>query len=321
MRPETMGSSVSVVLDKAEESGFDRGNALHIAAASIPVAVVLGVSTAAMENFVFRPVGFRLAGLKDVPGAPAVIAVKFQTWCSSFIGHSVMAGLWVKYLKETNSVEWVFDYKNWDKALFFRLNDVEGRRAVGPYYLMYFSYLWNTCYKDMIKSASRKGGAQQAIFDLHHVLTIGLISSSIWSGTWRAGVLTRVIHDYGDIVLYSTMLRRSMYDTRGGHPSVMYPWFVANNVVWPFTRIIMYGHACFSLLKMLRKFKAEGEKGDPELRARVPWYTAQLAGSFAMLALQFAFYKGLIDATLDFRRTGGKIIDPFHGDAFKNKAA
>lgn len=310
-----MGSPVSVALDKAEEKGFDRGNAWHIVAASIPTALGLGVFTAAMENIVFRPVGFRLSGLKDVPGAPDVIAVKFQTWCSSFIGHSVMAVAWWKYCKESNSMGWVLDYKNWDKALFFRLHDVEGRREVGPYYLMYFSYLWNTCYKDMIKSASRKGGPQQAIFDLHHALTIGLISSSISSGTWRAGVLTRVIHDIGDIVLYLTMLRRSMYDTRGGHPSVMYPWFVTNNVVWPVTRIIIYGHACFSLLKMLRKFEAEGEKGDPDLRARVPWYRAQLVGSFLMLGLQFAFYKGLIDATLDFRRTGGKIIDRFHGDA------
>lgn len=309
-----MGSQVSALLDKAEESGFDRGNAWHIVAASFPAAVAFGVFNATAEKSVYRPLGFKLARMQDVPGAPEVIAVKWQSWCHSFLGHCVMTGLWWKYVSESKSMGWVLDHRNWTAALFPRIHDTEERRQVGPYYIMYFSYVLHTCYKDMLKSAGRKGGAQQVLFDLHHVLTVGLVATSISTGTWRCGVLTRMIHDVGDIVLYAAMLRRALYETRGGDPSTMHVWFLANNVVWPGTRILLYGYLNVRMYNMLRKFnKLKEEDKDPEVKASLNYYRLQIVGSALMLLLQFAFYKGLLDATRDFKRTGGKIVDPFHG--------
>lgn len=309
-----MGSGVSALLDKAEEKGFDRGNSWHIVAASFPAAFAFGVFNATMEKSVYRPLGFKLAGLQDLPGAPEIIAVKWQSWCGTFLGHIVMTGLWWKYAQDSNSTGWILDHRHWIDSLFPRIHDAEERRQVGPYYIMYFSYVLHTCYKDMIKSVGRKGGAQQFLFDLHHLLTVGLVATSIATGTWRCGVLTRMIHDVGDIVLYSSMLRRALYETRGGSPATMHGWFLANNIVWPGTRILLYGYLCLSMYKMLKKFNSrKEEEKDPDIKASLNYYRLQIAGSVAMLLLQFAFYKGLLDATRDFKRTGGKIVDPFHG--------
>lgn len=302
-----MGTAVS---KRLEDAGIDVGNATHVVAISLPGAVAYSFVNASLEQFVYRPIGFRVAGMVDAPGAPDVVAIKFQAWASSLVSHSAMWGMWWKFVVDNGAMSWVCDVRQWAMHNAPKLDLRDEQRAVGPYYALYFAYVWNSCYKDMLKSAGRKGGSQQMLFDLHHVITVGLVASSIRWGTWRAGVLTRLIHDVADIVLYGSKLRQALFETRGGPASALNPWWAALLGTWFGTRILLYGYLCRAMNGVLANEKA---KKDDERLAPMPALRVQALGCWLMWILQIAFFKGISETAVNFRRTGGIIDDPFHG--------
>jgi hypothetical protein len=201
---------------------------------------------------------------------------------------------------------WVLDFRNWGKHLAVNEDEAE-RKSVGPFYVVYFSYVLHSCYKDMLKSAGRKGGPQQMIFDLHHLITVALVGSSINYGGWRAGAVTRLLHDFADIVLYASKLRQAIYETRGGHPSVMDPWFYSLISAWFSSRIVAYGWFCTTIIEVWRDARTR-----PNIGSMMP-YSSMLGGSWAMWVLQVVFFKGVVSAAKAFWKNGGVINDPFHG--------
>merc|ERR1711924_26193 len=162
----------------------------------------------------------------------------------------------------------------------------------------YFSYVLHSCYRDMLKSG-RKGGPSQALFDVHHLVTIGLVAMSFHFNGYRAGALTRLIHDVADIVLYSSKLRQAIYETRGGDPGRLNKWFYAIIASWGSTRIALYGYFCMRIHVMVFRFL-------PRMQ-NIPQRPLQLMmiGSWIMLVLQVAFYKGIVGTAQDFWKTGG----------------
>merc|ERR1712032_1562281 len=162
---------------------------------------------------------------------------------STFVAHSVMWGCWWKWAVQNNHMGWILDLPNWTSACMPKLeeSDAAERRSVGPLYVMYFSYILHSCYKDMLKSSGRKGGSMQWVFDLHHLVAIVLVSTSIHWGCWRGGVLTRLIHDVADIVLYLSKLQQAMFESGRSSSSNLRKWFILNLVTWLLTRIGLYG--------------------------------------------------------------------------------
>jgi len=299
-------------LRQAEEAGLDFGNAWHVVALSFPGAVVYGGLNALLEKHVFRRLGFAAAGLVDGPGAPFVLDVKFPVWMSACLAHSVMWSMWWKFTAE-NDASWVLDHKQWSEACVCRMEDKKEQRAVGPYYSIYFSYVLHSCYKDILKTSGRKGGPLGMMLDLHHLLTVVLVGSSIQYGTWRGGVLTRLIHDITDIVLYACKLRQAMHETRPNSSiTMMRVWFTALLATWAGTRLGLYGYLCHRLAKT-QKLIHEKLKSEDKDQSTFP-YTVQFYGSVLMLGLQVVFFGGICDAWRSFEKTGGKqIADPFHG--------
>lgn len=305
----SMGAAGSLLLEQAANLGFDPGNAAHVVAVSLPGAVVYGTTNAFLEASLYRKLGFAGAGVPDTPDAPAVLGVKFQQWFSALVAHSVMWGMWSKWAVQGNHVGWLLDLPNWTSHCFPKIeaSAAAERRSVGPYYVMYFSYVLHSCYKDMIKSAGRKGGSMQVLFDLHHIVAVGLTALSINWGGWRAGVLTRLIHDIGDIVLYASKLQQAMYESGASSNANIRKWFIVSLITWFVTRIGLYGWACIALSGVMKRVLQEFKDKLPA------WpYWLQIIGCWIMFALQVAFCYGMTDAARGFWKTGG-VVDPLHG--------
>lgn len=281
-------------------------NPTNIVLAAFPTAVVYGCLNAFLEKHLYRPVGFSLAGLRDVGmDSPVVLREKFQAWASSLVVHSGMWLMWWNFAKNNDCLKWVFDHKRWGDSLNPLPDNHPERSSVGVCYVVYFSYVLHTCYRDMLASG-RKGGRLQMIFHLHHLIAIFLVSLSIKYGAWRGGVMTRLIHDVGDIALYAAKLRQALYETRREHPSVLTKWFAFSLITFASTRIGLYGYLCRSFDKVLDNVRT---KKDPNERV----HTLLNYGSWLMFVLQIVFVKGFADTMIGYYRSGGEVVDVFHG--------
>jgi len=209
--------------------------------------------------------------------------------------------------------EWVLDWQHWSVYL-LPLSDRKGeQRMVGYCYCIYFSYVLHSCYKDSYKNAGRKGGSQQRLFDVHHVLTVVLVSASFRYGMWRGGALTRLIHDCADIILYIAMIMKVMHENNKIPDWCITFLYCLNLISWFATRIGIYGWLCWN---MLNAYLAT----DTRRYSTGVWVAGitSLIGSIVMWVVQIAFYIGLVRSFIQFTRSG-KVADPFHGSGAEVK--
>lgn len=307
----TVGTALEGFADRRLlQWGIDVGDTRVILAASSVCFLAYAASNSVMTRFVYTPLGLWAARAPRGADVPQVLAVKFPAWSSAFVAHCVQWVLFLGWAHRSENSSWVLHWKTWanGEVLSPRIDDEIGRRTVGPMYIMYFAYVLHSCYKDMLKTAGRKGGALQILFYLHHVITVLLVASSINYGTWRAGVLTRIIHDPADIVVYWSKCYQAMYECRKGSFWGGFLAILADVVVWFFTRIIAYSYLVYALyVTLLGLPQKQFSTG-----AMVSFW-AQIVGCGLMLILQIVFWCGISGTLVKFWTQGGVVDDPFHG--------
>merc|ERR1712137_1522831 len=149
--------------------------------------------------------------------------------------------MWWYCVYVIDGLDWVLDWKHWDSHIMPLSDRKDEQRVVGYCCCIYFSYVLYSCYKDIFKNTGRKGGPQQRLFDLHHVLTVILVSFSFRYGMWRGGALTRLIHDSTDIVLYTAQNMKVMHEVNRISYWFMFFWYCLSLIWWLVTRIAIYG--------------------------------------------------------------------------------
>jgi len=231
---------------------------------------------------------------KDLLDNQRKLAVEvFPQWFGKGLYSVIMMYMWFGWCMKYPGWE---DWQNW--SVYVRPmedSDPEFKDCISIY-KVYYSYVWWVFFKDILKPRKTKEGKTlflQYMFDFHHLLALGLTHWSISNGGWRGGILTRIIHDPTDFILYWTKCIEAIYKSRTGKNSdyfLIYMMF-QTCVVWFITRVFLYGifvwkiivH-CFNIDEMLPYPRKGGN-----LETIIIGLTI---GSFLMFVLQVVWFLG-----------------------------
>lgn len=221
------------------------------------------------------------------------------TACSHFL----QLAMWWGIVFIAGFSPWVFDIQEWPATMMPRPFDTAECEKLAPIYAVYWGFAWHSLVKDLRRSWGNLKSPDQLSFLLHHIVTVGLTAGAFQVGCWRAGVLTRLIHDPADIFLYGSKLYQGRVGQGQGSKSVLAFLYILNCVVWFSTRVLLYGFfTAVSLTGTLRLALADTSLDSVTLYVMEALY----AGSWIMLLLQVIWLGALAVATRKFFRSKGK---------------
>lgn len=217
--------------------------------------------------------------------------------------HLIQLVMWWVMVVVGGFSPWVFDISGWSVAMVPRPQDLVEQGMLMPVYAVYFGFAWHSLVKDLRRSWGNLKSPDQLSFLLHHVIAVGLVSGAFHVGGWRAGVLTRLIHDPADIFLYASKFYQGLCDEGRGRFSVLAFLYILNCVVWFSTRVLGYGY--FTSISLFGTLSLT--LNEPSMdRLTIYIIVALYAGSWIMLLLQVLWLGALLTATRKFFRTKGK---------------
>lgn len=224
---------------------------------------------------------------------------KMGSAASTTMAHSVQMLTWWPLVFTYGYEAWVFGVASWPTSTVPRPLDSVERAQVSLPFAIYFGFAWHSLVKDWQRSAGTKRDLAQVSFLLHHVLTVVLVAGAVAVGGWRAGVLTRLIHDPADVVLYAGKLYQGAYGQGRGSLSTMRFAYVLSLVTWFLTRVVLYGYFNVAITIMWWH-NISVWRG-----VTLCVMTVLLLGSILMLVLQILWFGALSSATANFFKTQG----------------
>eukprot|EP00927_Polykrikos_kofoidii_P019547 TRINITY_DN1914_c0_g1_i1.p1 TRINITY_DN1914_c0_g1~~TRINITY_DN1914_c0_g1_i1.p1 ORF type:complete len:307 (-),score=31.63 TRINITY_DN1914_c0_g1_i1:197-1117(-) len=236
--------------------------------------------------------------IKDWNGEEAV-KNKMGSAASTMLAHTVQLLVWWPLVIHYGYGAWVFDVASWSSSTVPRPLDSVERGQTSLSFAFYFGFAWHSLVKDWQRSAGQKRDIAQMSFLLHHVLTVGLLAGAVAVGGWRAGILTRLIHDPADIVLYFGKLYQGVYGQGHGSLLPMKVAYVSSVVTFFLTRVVIYGYFNVAITIMWWQNISVWGGGT------VCVMTLLLLGSVLMLILQLLWFAALSEATVKFFKTQG----------------
>lgn len=229
---------------------------------------------------------------QDSGEAAKKMASAVTTACS----HSLQLVMWWYVVLNGELTGWVFDYSGWAAIMLPRPQDIAERDMLTPYYMIYFGFAWHSLVKDLRRSWGNLKSPEQFSFLLHHILAVVLVAGAFKVGCWRAGVLTRLIHDPADIFLYGSKCYQSFVDQGRGRRIVLVFLYILNNIVWSGTRVFLYGYFMLCLNDLLELVWADASIGTfTRIVCSALWL-----GSAIMWLLQVIWFGALVAATRKF---------------------
>jgi hypothetical protein len=224
---------------------------------------------------------------------------KMGSAASTTMAHCVQMFVWWPLVFAYGYEAWVFGVGSWPTSTVPRPLDSVERAQVSLPFAIYFGFAWHSLVKDWQRSAGQKRDLAQMSFLLHHVLTVGLVAGAVAVGGWRAGILTRLIHDPADVVLYLSKLYQGAYGQGHGSLSTMRLAYVLSLVTWFLTRVVLYGY--FNVAITIMWWDNISVWGGVTLCVM----TLLLLGSILMQSLQILWFVALSTATVKFFKTQG----------------
>jgi len=258
-----------------------------------------------LTKYVWKPLCFWLYNVELNERNRILITKRAPSWLAKIFYKIPQLFFWVNFaLKWTGWEDWT----NWYSYCDFREMDenekLEKADVLTPY-VFYCSYVIYTFFKDTIRRTDKDNWSPlQIMFDIHHILTIILIYGSISVNLWRAGFLTRLIHESTDLVLYGTKLYEGYFTIGKGHKRYMLFLIAVNTFWWFFTRILWYGILVYQLHVFIFNY-IPFDTYETKV-ALVLWI-----GSFLMWILQVIWIWGLILAFSNLVKKNS-FIDPWH---------
>jgi len=217
---------------------------------------------------------------------------------------------WVWFAMSTSN-NW-YDMSSWhdfENGYIKHMPDDHPETALVKYvYLAYFAYVVFVFLQDL-NASSGQGGFAQVTFTIHHVVTIILVSGSLYHGLWKIGVLFRLIHDPTDMILYSAKIYESYMKVNGAPDSALLPPTFMILAAWVITRILMFGWLTWCTVL----YRMGPCNTDPYLISVSFMTTFLAAGVVIMLLLQVVWLLGLLQI-LQKTIKKGKLVDLNHGD-------
>lgn len=267
---------------------------LHVLIASLFFApcwaffdkVVLGVATRFVD-----------AGA-DGGEAPKKMASAATTASS----HLVQFLMWWAVVFSAGLTPWVFDTSGWTESMLPRPQDVAERDMLAPFYVICLGFTWHSLVKDIRRSWGNLKSLDQISFLLPHVAAVLLVAGAFKVGCWRAGVLTRLIHDPADIFLYGSKFYQGYCDQPGrGNRGFLAFLYLLTCVVWALTRVILYGYFVLCINGVLLCVW-DGNYGAFTTCTCVAFWL----GSCIMWLLQITWPGAILAATRKFLRSKGQ---------------
>lgn len=232
------------------------------------------------------------------PQAPPKMGMALTTASS----HTVQLVMWWALVVISPMTSWVFDMAGWSETMLPRAWDTAERATLAPCYVIYFGFSWHSLVKDLRRSWGNLKSPDQLSFLLHHIITVLLVAGAFQVGVWRAGVLTRLIHDPADVFLYGSKFYQNLYDQGKGSRGVLSFLYILNNFVWFGTRVLLYG---ILVIYMIGTAKLALGSSGVDLYTKVVLISL-LVGSVVMWLLQVIWMGALVAATRKFLRSKGK---------------
>lgn len=236
-----------------------------------------------------------------MPHAMGKVIYKVLVWC-----------LWASFALHFPGWENWRDWQHYVRRL--DMSDPE-LQYITPIYHIYFSAAFFSMFKDMHKK-DRANGVAQYLFDLHHLIAVGLTWGSLPRGYWRTGFLTLFFHLPSDIVVYVCKIIQVALEC---HPNAYASNIIfaikvilvtSINVSWFITRIVIYGWMNWCVAWMMYESRAEHN-----------WFdNLMLIGTLLMYVLQVVWQLALLEVLVNLIKTGGDVKDKLHSeDVFKKK--
>lgn len=260
---------------------------------TLSVAVVLAPCWTLFEHLV-------QGGAQQSLGADA--PPKMSSCVSSAVSHFAQLVMWWAVVLSAGLSSWVFNVSEWPQIMVARPDDTAERNLLAPFYAIYFGYTMHSLVKDVRRSWGNLTSLDQLSFLLHHVLAVGLVAGAFKEGLWRAGVLTRLIHDPADIFLYGSKFYQGLCDQGQGNRGVLTFLYILNCVVWTATRVLLYGVFLVQLTRTVGLMHDDSSfEGVPINISITLW-----AGSSLMWILQVIWMGAMFRATQKYLQSEGR---------------
>lgn len=204
-----------------------------------------------MKACVFRPTLRALLPQCDADDQD--LEEKIPGWCMTTLSGFAMLFGWLDFVSRSKASPWIADWREWHTThLLPRPWDTVERDLVLPSYMAYFGYVWFGCIRDFHRlHRSHQHGSlpiQDLLMPVHHVLTITLVTLSLYYGMWRGGVLTQLMHLPGTVILHTARIFLFLYGKGRGYFGFNAVLAASTVVVWTATRVLIYGALCVSFV-------------------------------------------------------------------------
>jgi len=227
---------------------------------------------------------------------------KMASCVSSASSHFVQLVMWWAVVLSAGLSSWVFDVGEWPQDMVARPDDTAERDLLAPFYAIYFGYTMHSLAKDVRRSWGNLTSPDQLSFLLHHVLAVGLVAGAFKEGFWRAGVLTRLIHDPADIFLYGSKFYQGLCDQGKGNHVILTFLYILNCVVWTATRVLIYGLFMVQLTRTLGLMHEDSAFQGAVMNVGLTLW----AGSVLMWLLQVIWMGAMFRATHKYLLSDGQ---------------